>query len=77
MHGIRNLPADRAAQRQAGEVSMSDGTKVTKLGLACGLTEGLYLLGMPLEQRHWRAPYIHTADANSEVGARNPQIAAP
>ena len=60
MHGIRNLPADRAAQRQAGRVSVSDGTKDTQLGLACGLTEGLYLLGMLLEQRHWRAPYIHT-----------------
>ena len=27
IHGIRSLPADRAAQKQAGEVFMSEGTK--------------------------------------------------
>ena len=77
IHGIRSLPTDRAAQKQAVRCPCQKGQKVvTKLGLRLWshwvtVPSGNGVGAETLEG------LIYTADANSEVGARNPQIAAP
>lgn len=65
-HGIRSLPAHRAAKKQTGAVSMSE--RSPKWAWDCDLTERLQLWACNWN-RETQAVLIHLADVNCKVSA--------